>query len=88
MPKFTLVADHAVDLFSPGGRNDSMTVQPDADVEIAGDLVTDRKDGQEPLPDDAYIVARNGEEKSWPKALWLLVEEVKKPAPAAPVKEK
>lgn len=42
-----------------------------------------------PLPDDAYIVERNGEEKAWPKATWELVGE-KPPAKTAdkpPVKE-
>lgn len=93
MPKFTLRADHpSVTLFSPRGYG-SMVVEPGKEVDAPGDLVTERPKDSElpPLPDDAYIVVHNGEEKAWPHALWELVEDkpVKKtePVKAPAVKE-
>jgi hypothetical protein len=82
----------AVDLFKPAGHYDSFKVEPGGPVDVPGELVTSRpepKDGEEPLPplpDDAYVVANGGEEKSWPHSLWELVTD--KPAAKAPaVKE-
>lgn len=86
MPKFTLSSDHpAVDLFQPAGGIDSFTVEPGQPVEVPGDLVGFVADPEFPSEDDAYIVANNGVESAWPKAVWSLVED--KPAKSAPVKE-
>jgi hypothetical protein len=56
-------------------------------IEVPGRLVTSRpkpKDGEpepEPLPEDAYLVDNDGEERAWPHATWELVED--KPAAKA-----
>lgn len=95
MPKFTLKVDHSVTLFSPRGHG-SMVVEPGKEIDVPGVLVTSRPEPKEdeappvPLPDDAYIVANNGEEKAWPHALWELADKpVKKtePVKAPAVKE-
>jgi hypothetical protein len=96
MPKFTLKVDHSVTLFSPRGYG-SMVVEPEGEVDVPGVLVTSRPEPKEgeaplaPLPDDAYIVVNNGEEKAWPHALWVLAGDkpVKKtePVKAPAVKE-
>jgi hypothetical protein len=92
MPKFKLKADHAVTLFSPRGY-ESLTVEPGNTVDAPGELVTSRpppkKDEPEPapLPDDAYIVANNGEEKAWPHAVWELVDDKPAAKVASAVKE-
>lgn len=86
-----LKVDYPVTLFSPRGY-ESLTVDPGNTVDVPGDLVTSRpapkKDepAPTPLPDDAYIVVNNGEEKAWPHALWALVDD-KPAAKAAAVKE-
>lgn len=91
MLKMKLKVDYPVTLFSPRGY-ESLTVEPGNTVDVPGDLVTSRpapkKDEPEPtpLPDDAYIVVNNGEEKAWPHALWVLVDD-KPAAKAAAVKE-
>lgn len=87
MPKFTLNKDHpAVDLYQPEGHFDSFRVEPGQEVEVPGEVVTSRpaqgEPGLPPLPDDAYIVVNNGEEKSWAHAVWDLVTD--KPAVKAP----
>ncbi len=80
MPKFTLKVDHAVTLFSPEGRPGAMLVEPGKEIDVPGELVTSRPAPKEdeapaaPLPDDAYIVALNGEEKAWPHSMWELVD--------------
>lgn len=92
MLRFRLLADHPVDLYHPAGHGNSLRVDAGATVEVAGELVTSRPKpkGDEPepapLPEDAYIVALNGEEKAWPHALWEL-ETDKPAAKAAAVKE-
>lgn len=85
MPKFTLKVDHSVTLFSPRGSG-SMVVEPGKEIDVPGELVTSRSEKAAPLPDDAYIVVNNGEEKAWPHVLWKLVEDkpVKKTEPAKP----
>lgn len=93
MPKFRLRPDHPdVDLFQPAGGLDSIRVESGKTIEVPGVLVTSRPEPKEddepappPLPDDAYIVATNGEERTWPHAVWELVED--KPAVPAKVKE-
>lgn len=91
MPKFTLKVDHSVTLFSPRG-NGSMVVEPGSEIDVPGELVTSRPKDSDlaPLPDDAYIVLNNGEEKAWPHASWELVDDKPKktePAKAPAVKE-
>lgn len=89
MPKFKLQADYPVTIGNPR-RRESMTVEPGLTVEVPGVLVTSRpepKDGElplPPLPEDAYIVADDGEERAWPHALWGLVDD-KPAAKQAPV---
>lgn len=92
MPKFTLKLDHpSVTLFSPRGYG-SMVVEPGAEVDVPGVLVTSRPEPKDdeappaPLPDDAYIVAINGEEKAWPHALWELVGDKTPAKKTEPVK--
>ncbi|MGW3992354.1 hypothetical protein ACWEF6_02590 [Amycolatopsis sp. NPDC004772] len=90
MPKFTLKVDHAVTLFSPEGRPGAMLVEPGDVIDVPGELVTSRPAPQDdepeptPLPEDAYTVANNGEEKTWPHSMWELVED--KPKKVEPVK--
>lgn len=49
--------------------------------EVPGRVVTSRpapkKDepAPEPLPDDAYLVEHNGQERAWPHAVWELVDD-------------
>jgi hypothetical protein len=84
MLRFRLLADSAIDVYHPAGHGDSLRIDPGKTVEVAGEVVTSRPKpkGDEPepapLPDDAYIVVNNGEEKAWPHTLWELVED--KPA--------
>lgn len=92
MLRFRLLGDQPIDLYHPAGHGNSLRVDVGAVVEVAGQLVTSRpvpkKDEPEPvpLPEDAYIVVNNGEEKAWPHALWEL-EQDKPAAKAAAVKE-
>ncbi len=92
MLRFRLRADHPIDLYHPASRGGSLRVDAGAEVEVAGELVTERpkpkgdEPGPTPLPEDAYIVALNGEEKAWPHALWELVQD-KPAAKATAVKE-
>lgn len=83
MLKFKNVSGSRVDVWRPaelGGQG----VDDGAVLEVDGELVESRpkpKDDQPaapPLPEDAYIVVRNGEERAWPKAVWDLVTD--KPA--------
>lgn len=84
MPRFRLLGDQSVDLYKPSGHGDSLRVEPGQTVDAPGSLVTSRPTPKNdelpapPLPDDAYMVALNGEEAAWPHALWELVED--KPA--------
>jgi hypothetical protein len=61
-------------------------------LETPGRVVTSRpkpKDDEpapEPLPDDAYVVEHNGQERAWPHATWELVDD--KPAKADTKAEK
>jgi hypothetical protein len=56
-------------------------------IEVPGSIVKSRpkpKDGDPepaPIPDDAYLVVSDGEERAWPHATWELVED--KPAAKA-----
>jgi len=89
MPKFTLKVDHAVTLFSPEGRPGAMLVEPGKEIDVPGELVTERPQPKKdetpaPLPEDAYIVVNNGEEKAWPHSVWELVDD--KPKKTEPVK--
>lgn len=92
MLRFRLRADHPMDIYRPAGQGGSLRVEAGAEIEVAGALVTARpkpKDDEPeptPLPEDAYIVSLDGEEKAWPHALWELVED-KPAAKAAAVKE-
>lgn len=92
MLRFRLLGDQPIDVYHPAGHGNSLRIEPGKAVEVSGDLVTSRpapkKDEPEPtpLPEDAYIVALNGEEKAWPHALWEL-ETDKPAAKAAAVKE-
>lgn len=90
MPRFRLREDHPAVILA---ELDAFNVEPGGLVEVPGDLVTVRpkpKDDEPappPIPDDAYLVANNGVERAWPKAVWELAD--KPAAPAAPsVKEK
>lgn len=83
MLKFKNKSGTSLDVWRPaelGGR----TVKANDTIEIEGELVESRpapKDDEpapEPIPEDAYLVAHNGEEKTWPHALWELVAD--KPA--------
>jgi len=59
-------------------------------IEVTGTLVMSRpkpKDGEPepaPIPEDAYLVDNDGEERAWPHATWELVDD--KPAAKADVK--
>lgn len=97
MPRFRLRSDHApIDLYHPSGNVDSFQIEPGQEIEVPGEVVTERptpKKGDPepaPLPDDAFIVANGGEEQAWPHAVWELADKpTAAPAPAAsPVKEK
>lgn len=89
MPRFRLLGDQPVDLYKPSGHGDSLRVEPGQTVDAPGSLVTSRptpkKDEQPapPLPDDAYTVVLNGEERLWPHATWELAEDKPTPKPAA-----
>lgn len=91
MLRMRLKTDYAVTLFSPRGL-ESLVVEPGNTVDVPGTLVTSRpaqkndEPAPAPLPDDAYIVVNNGEEKAWPHVLWELVED-KPAAKATAVKE-
>jgi hypothetical protein len=78
MPKFRLRHEHAVDLFQPAGGQDSMTIESGAIADVPGELAKDQ-------PSDAYLVGEGDDARTWPHALWELVED--KPAKAAPAKE-
>jgi len=96
MPRFRLRSDHApVDLYQPSGGPDSFQIEPGQEVEVPGELVTERptpKKGDPapaPLPDDAFLVSHGGDEQAWPHAVWELADKPTPTAPAAsPVKEK
>lgn len=92
MIKFRNVGPHNIDAFQPAGGSRSQFVERGAVVEVPGTLVTSRtkpkgdEPAPSPLPDDAYIVEHNGEERAWPHAQWELVDD-KPAAQAAPKKE-
>lgn len=91
MLKFRNVGPYDIDAFRPEGEAQSRFVEKGGTVEVPGTVVTSRsakKDepAPEPLPDDAYIVEHNGEERAWPKSQWELVND-KPAAVAAPKKE-
>jgi len=96
MPRFRLRSDHApIDLYQPAGGPDSFQIEPGQDVDVPGELVTERptrKKGESepgPIPDDAYLVSHGGEETAWPHAVWEIADKPAAPASAAsPVKEK
>lgn len=88
MLKFKNITGVRVDLNRPaelGGR----IVEKDEVVNVDGKLVTSRpkpKDGEPepaPIPEDAYLVDVNGEERAWPHALWELQDDDKAHKPAA-----
>lgn len=84
MLRLRLLGDQPIDLYKPSGHGDSLRVEPGQTVDVPGDLVTSRAAPKKdetplpPLPEDAYVVALNGEESAWPRALWEQVDD--KPA--------
>lgn len=84
MPKFRNISPGDLVAFHPEGHPQARFVERGEVLEVPGSLVKSRpkpKDDEpapEPLPDDAYIVAHNGEERAWPHAQWELVEEPRK----------
>lgn len=66
-------------------RTERRPVGAGEDIEVPGRLVTSRpkpKDGEPepaPLPEDAYLVDNDGEERAWPHATWELVDDKAKP---------
>jgi hypothetical protein len=74
-------------------RTERRPVDADEVIEVPGRLVTSRpkpKDGEPepgPIPDDAYLVDNNGEERAWPHATWELVNDSASKPAAKPDKE-
>lgn len=89
MLRFRSLSDQQVHVYARYGHPDSMLVEPGQEVDVPGTLVTSRPKPKgdepepEPLPEDAYVVAQDGEERLWPHANWELVAD----KPAKTVKE-
>jgi hypothetical protein len=81
MPKLRNVSGAPVDLFQPAGGADSIRVEPDAVIDVPGELSAEQ-------PPDAYQVGAGDAARLWPHALWALVDEpVAKAAKSTAVKE-
>lgn len=84
MLRFRLRLDQPVHAYAREGHSDAVTVEPGQTIDVPGDLVTSRPEPKKdepalvPLPEDAYTVLCDGEERLWPHAVWELV--VDKPA--------
>jgi hypothetical protein len=81
VPQFRNIGPGDVQVGRPEGHPESHLVEHGKTVDVPGTLVKSRpkpKDDEpppEPLPDDAYIVEHNGEERAWSHAWWELVED-------------
>lgn len=90
MPRFRLREDHPDVILA---ELDAFHVKSGDLVEVPGGLVTTRPKSKDdepepaPIPEDAYLVANNGVERAWPKAVWELADKPAAPA-ATSVKEK
>lgn len=74
MPKLRNIGP-AVSLWQPEGGPDAFPVEAGQIIEVAGELVTKRADGDDrPLLDDAWHIANGDDERAWPKAQWDLVK--------------
>lgn len=82
MLKFKNISGARVDVYRPaelGGQ----PLDPNKVVEVEGRIVASRpapKKGEPkppPIPEDAYLVEHQGEERAWPHALWELIEDKK-----------
>lgn len=87
MLKFKNVSGNELAVFKPEGDPQSRAIAAGNVLEVNGSVVSSRpepKDDEptpEPLPEDAYLVELDGDEKAFPHALWELV--VDKPKTAA-----
>lgn len=90
--KFKNKSGSRVDVYRPaelGGRG----LDHGEVIEVEGRIVASRpapKKGEpkpSPIPDDAYLVEHNGEERAWPHAVWELVDDKAKTADAKADKE-
>jgi hypothetical protein len=84
--KFKNVSGSELAVFKPEGDPQSRNIEPGGVLELTGKLVTSRpepKDDEppvEPLPEDAYVVEVDGDERAFSHALWELVGDKPKTA--------
>jgi hypothetical protein len=84
--KFKNVSGNELAVFKPEGDPTSRTVQSGDVLEVNGSVIASRptpkndEPAPPPLPEDAYLVEVDGDERAFPHALWELVGDKPKTA--------